>query len=190
MKLSASSPIRFRFDEAKATQVATRLVERSGNTLSHLALMKLLYIVDREALFRWERPVIGGKYCSMKHGTVIGEVLDLMRSIEGWDDPTLWTEHLTKIGNEMHLTTACRVDGLSPGEVHLVDEVFNRFGHLSKWQLRDLTHTFPEYEDVGDTSKPIRVEHILRSGGKGEDDIARVADEVEYLNAVDELIAR
>jgi hypothetical protein len=77
--------IRFPFAETKATEVAARLVQRSGGSLSHLALMKMLFIVDREALNQWERPVIGRKYCSMAHGTVISEVLDLMRRIEGVD---------------------------------------------------------------------------------------------------------
>ena len=68
MNVQNRSPIRFRFDEAKATQVAMRLLEKSENRLSHLALMKMLYIIDREALARWERPVIGGRYCSMEPG--------------------------------------------------------------------------------------------------------------------------
>jgi uncharacterized phage-associated protein len=181
-------PIRFPFNEAKATEVAAHLVERSGNTLSHLALMKLLYVVDREALRRWERPVVGGKYCSMKHGTIISEVLDLMRRIEGLDESSKWTEHLTKVGNEMHLIDHCPASSLSPGELRLVDEVFERFGRVNKWDLRDLTHRFDEWEDVGQSSKPIRVETILEAVGKTDADISRVAKETSYLNAVRQLI--
>lgn len=184
------APIRFRFNEMKATQVASRLVEKSGNRLSHLALMKLLYIIDREALRRWDRPVVGGKYCSMKHGTVISQVLDLMRRIEGWDEPSTWTQHLTKVGNEMRLTDGCDVNELAPAEVKLADEIFEKFGKLSKWELRDLTHNFQEWEDVGTTSKPIRVERILECVGKNSDEVAHVADDMEYLNVVDDIIAR
>ena len=181
--------IRFPFNEAKATEVAAHMVERSGgNALSHLALMKMLYIVDREALRRWERPVIGGKYCSMEHGTVISEVLDLMRKIEGIDPSSKWTEHLTKIGNEMRLVDRCPVSSLSPGEVRLIDEVFDRHGNADRWELRDLTHGFKEWENVGKSSKAIRVEAILRAVGKTGPDINRVAKEAAHLNAVRELI--
>lgn len=180
--------IRFPFNEAKATQTAARLVERSGNALSHLALMKMLYIVDREALQRWERPVIGGKYCSMEHGTVISEVLDLMRRIEGIDPISKWTEHLTKVRNEMRLVDQCSVSLLSPAEVRLIDEVFDRYGKANKWELRDLTHSFKEWENVGKSSKVIPVENILNAVGKTNADVNRVAKEAAHLNAVREVI--
>jgi uncharacterized phage-associated protein len=179
--------IRFSFNERNATEVAARLVHKSGGSLSHLALMKMLYIIDREALRRWERPIIGGKYCSMEHGTVISEVLDLMRRIEGVDATTPWTNHLTKVENEMRLREECQVESLSPGEVRLIDEMFKKYGNADKWQLRDLTHEFQEWENVGKSSKPIRVEKILQAVGKNGQDINRVAKEVADLNVVREL---
>lgn len=177
-------PIRFSFDETKATEVAVHLVQRSGEALSHLALMKMLYIIDREALRRWERPVIGGKYCSMHHGTVISEVLDLMRRIEGLDASSTWTAHLTKVRNEMRLVEPRPISSLSPGELRLIDEVFDQYGKTGRWELRDLTHSFAEWENVGESSKAIRVEAILEAVGKSEADITRVAKEAAHLDAV------
>src|SRR5438876_7824637 len=115
LTMQAQRP-RFHFDEAKATQVASRLLEKSGGQMSHLALVKLLYIVDREALTRWGRPVSGGEYYAMPHGTVISPILDLMQRIEGWDEPTFWTQHLTKMGNEMELKEPAGDDELSDAE--------------------------------------------------------------------------
>lgn len=37
--------------------------------------MKMLYIIDREAWAQWERLVTGGRYRSMKHGTIISQIL-------------------------------------------------------------------------------------------------------------------
>jgi len=150
--------------------------------------MKMLYIVDREALGRWERPVIGGCYCSMKHGTIISQVLTLMRLIEGVDEPSVWTEHLTKVGNEMHLIDGGDATLLAPAETMLVDEVFEKFGWMDKWQLCEYTHSFEEWEDAGDSSKPIRVENVLSAVGKSDEEIARVSEEVDHLNQVDSLI--
>jgi uncharacterized phage-associated protein len=177
-----------RFDEAKATQVAARLLEKSGGHMSHLALVKLLYIVDREALARWGRPVSGGKYYSMPHGTVISPVVDLMRSIEGWDEPTFWTQHLTKMDNEMRLKEPAGEDELSDAEIELVDEIFERFGRLSKWQLRDLTHEFGEWIDPHGSSIPIGIDEVLHHVGKTAEQIVEIIDDLNELQKVNALI--
>ena len=44
--------MKLRFNEAKAAQAAARLLKLRGGRMSFLKLIKLLYIVDREALLR------------------------------------------------------------------------------------------------------------------------------------------
>ena len=43
--------MRLPFNEAKATEAAARLLEKSGGKMKYLQLIKLLYFADREALF-------------------------------------------------------------------------------------------------------------------------------------------
>ena len=45
------------FDEVKATQIAALFLKMAGRELKYLALIKLLYKLDREALRRWGLPV-------------------------------------------------------------------------------------------------------------------------------------
>lgn len=180
--------VQFKFDEAKATQVAARLVERNGGRMSHLALVKLLYIVDREALARWGRPVIGGRYFSLPHGTAISPVLNLMQRIEGWDDPSIWTEHLTKNGNEMGLLKPAGDDELSEAEVQLVDQIFDKYGRLNKWELRDLTHEFGEWTDPHGSAIPIGIDEILHHVGKSGDEIVAVIEELKKIETMDSII--
>jgi uncharacterized phage-associated protein len=169
--------------------VASRFLERSGGRMSHLALVKLLYIVDREALARWGRPVSGGDYYSLPHGTVISPVLDLMQQIEGWDEPTFWSKHLTKMGNEMELVKPAGDDELSTAETALVDEIFETYGGLTKWQLRDLTHEFGEWRDPHGSSIPIGVDEVLHHVGKTANQIAAIIDGLKELERVNSLIA-
>ena len=49
------------FDEVKATQAAAKLLKQSGGSLSHMALIKLLYRADREAIRRWGLPITTDK---------------------------------------------------------------------------------------------------------------------------------
>jgi len=59
---------------------------------------------------------------------------------------------------------------------------------MNKWELCQFTHSFKEWEDVGKSSKLIRVEKVLAAVGKTEKDITRVAEEIDHLNRVDDLI--
>lgn len=179
---------RFRFDEEKATQVASRFLEKNHGPMSHLALVKLLYIVDREALARWGRPVSGGDYYSMPYGTAISPVVDLVHQVEGLDEPTFWTEHLVKMGNEMHLAKSAGDDELSPAELELVDEVFEQWGHLNKWELCDRTHDFGEWTDPHGSSIPIGIDQVLHHVGKTGEEIVAIIDELRELQKVDALI--
>src|SRR5260221_5786815 len=61
-------PIKFSFNERKAVQAAGRLVANAGGEINYLALMKLLYLIDREALIRFGKPITGDKVVAMKHG--------------------------------------------------------------------------------------------------------------------------
>jgi hypothetical protein len=46
--------------------------------MSYLKLIKLLYIVDREALLRWGRPVTTDRHVSMPKGPVVSQIYDLI----------------------------------------------------------------------------------------------------------------
>ena len=59
--------------------------------------------------------------------------------------------------------------------------MFQRYGHLDQWQLRDLTHGFPEWRDPDGGRLPIRYVDILRAVGR-EDHAEELAGELEDLN--------
>ena len=70
--------MRLPFNEAKAAQAAARLLKKRGGKMAYMKLIKLLYLVDREALRRWGRPVTTDRYVSMDHGPVLSSTLDLI----------------------------------------------------------------------------------------------------------------
>ena len=69
-----------RFNEAKATEAAARLIELRGGKMSYRKLIKLLYLADREALLRWGRPVTTDRYVSIDHRPVVSNVYELIRA--------------------------------------------------------------------------------------------------------------
>jgi uncharacterized phage-associated protein len=72
-------PIRFTFDERKATAVASALLQLAGRSMHYLELLKLLYYADRESLDLYGQPITGDRYVNMRHGPVLRSVYDLVK---------------------------------------------------------------------------------------------------------------
>jgi uncharacterized phage-associated protein len=176
---------RWRYREDKATQAAARFLKLRGGRMSHLKLIKLLYITEREALTRFGAPLTYDAYVSMPHGPVLSGTLDRINERENYEGGYWDTYIAPKKHNEVSLRKRDAVpnDQLSAVEEQLIDEVFQRYGRLTRWQLRDLTHQLPEWTDPQGSMLPIHPADILLSEGYTEEDVADMEadwDEAAY----------
>ena len=162
-----------RYREDKATQAAARLISSAGGRLNVLKLMKLLYLAERRAIVEFGRPITFDSYYSMPHGPVMSFTYDRIQSAE---KHSYWGKHITeRVGYEVTLRgSKVPCDQLSPAEEGLIDEVWDKYGHMSKYKLRDFTHTLPEWRDPQGSSTPIEIEDILRAVGYSSEDVADV----------------
>lgn len=158
------------FDERRTAQMAAYFLSKAGGSLSHLKLMKLLYLADRESFARFEHPISHDHIVAMPHGPVLSTTLNLTNAaIEsapfGWEH---WIGD--RAGHVVSLRRGVDRDALedlSDADVEVVDHVWGQFGHLSKWQLRDYTHEHcPEWTDPNGSSIPITWESIFMALGK------------------------
>lgn len=180
--------MRMRFNEAKATQAAARLLRNRGGRMSYMKLIKLLYLADREALARWGRPITTDNYVSMDKGPVLSHVLDRINEGPSPDDPSYWAQHITPSGNyEVTLTDDPSGDLLSEAEDELLDAVFKAHGHLSRWKIVDLVHTLPEWHDPEGGALAIGYADILRAFNKKPEEIAAIVNELSSLARIDAL---
>jgi uncharacterized phage-associated protein len=182
--------IQFAFNERKAAQAAARLIQHSGGEMNYLALMKLLYLVDREALIRLGRPVTGDTVVAMKHGPVLSRVYDLVSHKKQGFPASHWHQFIPRPGRYVYTV---RFSGLtdpaclSEAETAVIDDVFAQYRDKDEWELVAFTHALPEWRDPGDSSAPIPYEDILHAAGASEDDIEAIADNAaadEYLDSV------
>ncbi|MBI3322650.1 MAG: SocA family protein [Candidatus Omnitrophica bacterium] len=177
-----------RFDEKKTTQAAARLLKLGGGTMSYLKLIKLLYFVDREALARWSRPVTFDKYFSMPHGQVLSNTLDLIDEgvPPGQESQSYWLQHISVPENfDVKLKKQNPpADELSDAEVALIDEIHKQYGHLSKWDLRDLHHKLPEYVDPDGSCVRTEYRDILRAVGRTDAEIVSILADLNHLEAI------
>jgi len=99
---------------------------------------------------------------------------------------------LDKAGRQVQLKkkniTRRDLKEMSECDMEVMDAVWNEFGHLDQWEIRDYTHTHcAEWEDPGGSSLPITYEVILQAVGyskKHAKEIAAVRREEEAIDMV------
>lgn len=180
-------PLRFR--EERTTQAAARLLKLHGGEMPYLKLIKLLYFADREALLQFGRPISYDLFVSMPHGPVLSRTLNLITDEPDPDRESYWRHYISEPHDySVRLLGAAPNDQLSQAEEALLDSVFEKFGQLSKWQLRDLSHDLPEWRDPNGSSVPISIRDILLGQGVSEADAAAIEQELEALTIAEKLL--
>jgi len=155
--------------------------------MSYMKLVKLLYLADRAALLKWGRPITFDKFVSMPHGMVLSGTLDL---INGDEDGVVWNSTFELFGDrEIRLKKDPSTGKLSKAEIKLLDEIFAEFGSKTRWELRDYTHTLPEWIDPNGSSIPVGFSDVLKFGDRTPAEIESIKGELESLSSLSSLIA-
>jgi len=150
--------------------------------MSYLKLIKLLYWVDRSALLEWGRPVTTDNYASMPHGPVVSRIYNLITEGVRPGEEGPWHRHISEPKNyEVSLLSDPGTDELSEAEEQLIDRIFAEHGKKSRWELRDQSHSLPEWEDPDGSALPIEYHDILIRNGKTAIEAKVVEDELEGL---------
>lgn len=185
-------PIKFTFNERKAVQAAGRLIGHSGGEMNYFALMKLLYLVDREALIRFGKPITGDKVVAMKHGPVLSRIYDLVSHKKQRLPTSDWHKFIPRPGAYVYTVKFAGVpetSELSQAEVALVDEIYTRHHAKTEWELTHFTHTLPEWSDPKGTSIPIPFEKILRGAGVSAAQMRGITEAADADWQMDQLLA-
>jgi len=176
--------MRFEFDGLKTAQAARYLLGLNDGTMSYMVLIKLLYLADRRSLIETGAPITGDRMVAMPHGPVLSQTLDQINMgtpVEP-DEPTPWYEYVTVPKNyNVSAKKKANTDQLSRYELDILEETYTKFGKMSKWALRDFTHTLPEWKDPHGSSLPIEPDTILRAAGKSDAEIEEIIEEAEEV---------
>ena len=177
--------MRMTFDEVKATQTAGYFLRLAGGRLQYLALIKMLYMLDREAINRWGVPVTTDRYVSMRLGPVTSQMYDLVKVKGDPLHPSFWSTHIRRDGYEAHLVAEPDDSELSPVEEELIRETYDRCHAKDGFILAGETHKqFAEWVDPGTSSTPITIEDILSALGKSESETAHTESMMSIQNAL------
>lgn len=181
------------FDERKVAQTAAYFLHKRGDAMSHLKLMKLLYLADRESMQVYGTPISEDRMVSMPHGPVLSQTFDLMsgstRSQSGG-----WEEWIADIqDHEVRLRKPVDPENLgrlSDADIDILDQVWERFGHMSRWEIRDYTHDYcPEWKDPNGSSVPLQPLEVFKALGHDPEQARELADELQQKRKIDQLFA-
>lgn len=183
------------FDERKAAQVAAYLLQKRGGTMSHLKLMKLLYLSEREAMDRYERPITYDHFVSMPHGPVLSQTYEYMSGQTSSDDEQGWESWIADI-EDHQVKLRCEVsretlDLLSDSEIEVLNDIFKQYGNWNRWELRDYTHDeCPEWKDPSGSSNPIPYSRVLEALGRDQEAANDISAEIRDQQRIEEIFAR
>lgn len=150
-------------DEEKATQVAARLLRYAGGSMDELKFIKVMYLIDREALLRWSSPITNDVFFSLPAGPVQSGICDLVRHESRPNG--FWKKHIATQRKKL-LVKLVKDPGagrLSEAEEALIDELSEKYKDWRPTKVRDFTHKLPEWKDPGRGSIPIEISEILQA---------------------------
>ncbi len=179
--------MQLQFRQETATQAAARFLKMRGGRMSYMKLLKLLYLADRKALIEQARPITYDRYVSMPQGPVLSQTYNLMVAEDTPNARSYWRRFISEPSNfEVTLLQDPPNGELSPAQEQILDEVFEEFGKMGRWELVEFTHRLPEWKDPRGSSVPISVHELLRGAGLEDDDI----DAVDEALAADDVLAQ
>ena len=118
---------------------------------------------------KYDVPITGDKLVSMDHGPVNSLTYNY---INGTAESAHWDaymadgpQHMVVLSN--NAITEDSLDELSDAEIRVLGEVWARFGHMGRFEIRDWTHkNCPEWDDPHGSSTAIRYSHVFKFLGK------------------------
>lgn len=179
------------FNTRKAAQVAAYFAKAQGGSINVLKLVKLIYLADRKFLERYDATILNDRFVSMNHGPVNSTAYDYIKGCE--EDRENWEEFIDDRGG--HMVGLARADiseddlgELSDAELAVLAEVWQQFGHMDRFEIRDWTHdNCPEWEDPNGSSESIPFARVLSHLDKHN--ARELAARIESERILDRLLA-
>lgn len=162
--------IYFPYNHELARAVAARFIQLEGGIINKMKLMKLMYLLDREAICEDGCAIVGGHYMSFAYGPVVSEELDAA-NYNTWAGITR-----SKDGYELQLHGKdFAFDLISEWVEEKIQTVYQKFGKMTPFELSEYTH---QKENCPEWAAPSRkkTEYISLRDIAGDK-----ADEVEAL---------
>lgn len=178
------------YDARVGAEAISKILEIHNGLIDYYYLNKLLYLIERTSLIRYNMPMFFDTLYSIQYGP-IGEGLKDQTNRE----PSADSNFVRELDHKIRLVRPTTYNSLSPRDVRLIEEQSERLmSEMGKRRYEnrsnfDLTHDFvmtlPEYEPVITGRKPIYYETIFSGESFSESSIEKIINSINaeaYLN--------
>ncbi len=168
------------------SQMSAFFAEREGGEIEILKLMKLLYLTERESFRRRGRSITNDEMYSLPHGPILSKAYDLARHKANPREQHEWNKWFAeRASGDVNVKLRCPVsmdelDYFSQRDEEMVNNIWNQFGKMSAWQLRNYTHEHcKEWIDPHGSCKRIEEIDVLRAVGVEEEEALGLAEAIK-----------
>ena len=150
----------------KAAQALNFFARQEGGSINKLKALKLLFFADRYHLRKFGRPVSECTYFAMTHGPVASEAKHIAEECDTLPTPArAYARKFVRKAGDYDFSAVAEMDAavISASDREALEFAWRFFGKFSKYQLRDITHHYPEWK---------RHEHKLTSSKRVPMDLA------------------
>lgn len=138
------------FNYKKAVQALNCFAYYNGNSLNKMKAIKLIWLADRLHLRRYGRTITGDIYFALPHGPVPSTTKDILCL----NPYTLSEDEFTYIDEFLSIISKYDYKSIkdpnqnvfSKTDLNVLDDVFKHYGKYDQYELRDISHKFPEWK--------------------------------------------
>lgn len=107
--------------------------------------MKLLWLADRYHIRKYGRTVLDDQYYAMKHGPIPTNTMNYTQP-----EAHFGLEYINDVlkNTKVNIQSISDVDTkfFSTTDLEALEAVWDRFGGMGEWDLRELSHEYPEWK--------------------------------------------
>lgn len=175
------------YEEEKTTQLAAKFIERKGGKMNYLHLLKLMYVADRLSSLRYGVPITFDKWVAMKLGPVLSKTFDIIKESATRDG--YWQTYIQKQGYDVALVDKPGDSELSEADQEIIEEVFDQFGGMYRFDVVDFLHTLPEWKPEWsapdfNSSETMDFEEVLRANEASDEHLAAFSENLAAHRAI------
>ncbi|AFM14046.1 Panacea domain-containing protein [Turneriella parva] len=159
--------VSFEFDEKRVSQVCAHIIQKSKGRINYTKLLKILYLIDREALKLWNHSLTGDTPVSMDNGPVLSRIYNHIKGVAS-STSNYWSQFISTDGYDVRLMREPEVDEISPADLEIIDSVYEIYKDYPYTKLIDICHELPEWVNPNGSSTPIYFETIFKHLQKDE----------------------
>ncbi len=167
------------------------LSKKMNAPIDKLGAIKLIFFADRYHLRKYGRLITEDTYYALEHGPVASNTLDILNIILDGKNAGVSKTYLTKESHNTFIAvdTTHELEYLSDSDIEALDFVIAKFSHYKTWELRNLTHDYPEWKRFKTTiesnvsrREKIRMDDFFQDAGIENDPYNIIDDSIVALS--------